>query len=242
MGEEMIRTDSISTSTVDDSVRTTDGDDIRMSAGSPPERSIPRRQIVLAVVMLALLAGFGYLISRQGWAATASQVNGVAEAVKDTTAAVRDTSADAATTVKARTALALSKRAAGLDVNVDTANAIVTLTGRAPTPEARDLAGQIVGDTSGVRGVQNLLTVDPRMQPEQERERLVLRVRDLETQVALAEMLQDSPDLLGARIKVRVADGVATLEGTSAAEGQKVRAEQLARTFPNVRELISRLK
>jgi osmotically-inducible protein OsmY len=161
---------------------------------------------------------------------------------QDTTAAVRDTSADAATTAKAKAALALSKRVSALEVNVDTTNAIVTLSGRVPTPEAKELAGQIVADTSGVRDVRNLLTVDVNMRPEQERERLARRVTDLETQTALSEALQESRELDGAKVKVRVVDGAVTLEGTVASGAQKAQAEELVPTFQSVQRLSNRLK
>lgn len=130
----------------------------------------------------------------------------------------------------------------GTEVNVDTTNAVVTLTGTLSTPEAKELAGQIVADTSGVHEVRNLLTVDPSLKPEQERERLARRVTDLETQIALSEALQDSPELDGAKVKVRVADGVATLDGTVTSETQKARAEELARVFPGVQRLNNKLR
>jgi hyperosmotically inducible protein len=221
-------------------------DDTFVRNGEDPERQAPHghslRPIALAAVALALGTGIVYLISRQGWAVTARQVYGVAEAVKTTTAAVRDTSADAATTAKARAALALSKRLSGSEFNVDTTNAVATLTGRVPTLEAKEAAGQIVADTSGVRDVRNLLTVDPSMmRPEQVRERLARRVNDLEMQTALFEALQDCPELGGAKVRVRVADGAVTLDGTVTSEAQKTRAEEVVRTFPGVERLSDRL-
>jgi hyperosmotically inducible protein len=221
-------------------------DDTFVRNGDESERralhSHSRRPIALAAVMLVLGTGVVYLISREGWAGTARRVYGVAEAVKTTTAAVRDTSADAATTAKARAALALSKRLSGSEFNVDTTDAVATLTGRVPTPEAREAAGQIVADTSGVRDVRNLLTVDPSMmRPEEVRERLARRVNDLEIQTALFEALQDCPELGGARVKVRVADGAVTLDGTVTSEAQKSRAEEVVRAFPGVQRLSDRL-
>lgn len=200
------------------------------------------RNAVLGLLALGFIIGFGFLISRQGWAATASQVHGVAEVVRDTGAAVKETSADAATTAKAKAALALSKRVSALDVNVDTTNAIATLTGRVPTPDAKDIAGTIVADTSGVRDVRNLLTVDPNMRPKEESARLARRVADLETQTALSEALAENPELDGARVRVRVVDGVATLDGLVRSEAQKDRAGELARTFPGVQRLSNRLR
>lgn len=231
------------TSPADDTVlRDTERADLGVLSGPQAPRGRSRRPIAFAAVALALGIGMAYVISRQGWATTARQVHGVAEAVKTTTAAVRDNSADAATTAKAKTALALSKRLSGSELNVDTTNAVATLTGRVPTTEAREAAGQIVADTSGVRDVRNLLTVDPSMmRPEQVRERLARRVNDLEMQTALFEALQDCPELVGAKVRVRVADGAVTLDGTITSEAQKARAEEVVRTFPGVQSLTDRL-
>jgi osmotically-inducible protein OsmY len=206
-----------------------------------PRRARGRR-IVPGAVLILLVAGAGYLIAHQGWAATASQVHGVAEAVRDTGAAVKETSADAATTAKARTALALSKRTSAFDVDVDTTNAVVTLTGKVPALEAKEIAGQIVADTSGVRDVRNLLAVDPSLRPEEERQRLTRRVADLETQTGLSEALGDSPDLDGAKVKVRVVDGAATLDGVVQSDTQRERAGEIARIFPGVQQVINRLR
>ncbi len=199
-----------------------------------------RRRAAFGAIAVALVIGLSYWIAKQGFAMAASQVYGVAAAVKETTAAVRETSTDAATTAKAKTALALSKRVSALEVNVDTSNAVATLTGRAPTFEVKELAGQIVAGTSGVREVRNLLTVDPTMRPPQER--LLRHLDDLETQIALSEAIQDNPELDRAKVKVRVVDGSATLEGTVGSDAQKARAEELARTFPGVQRVNSRLE
>jgi osmotically-inducible protein OsmY len=217
-------------------------DEVIPSQPIDEKRGVGRRSAVLGALLIGVLVVLVYVISRQGWAATASQVHGVAEAVRDTGVAVKETSADAATTAKAKTALALSKRASSLDVNVDTTNAVATLTGKVQTLEAKELAGQIVADTSGVRDVRNLLTVDPGLKPEEERQRLARRVTDLETQTGLAETLADSPDLDGAKVKVRVVDGAATLEGVVQAETQKARADEIARLFPGVRQVINHLR
>jgi hyperosmotically inducible periplasmic protein len=198
--------------------------------------------LVVAAATLALAIAVGYIISKQGWTQTANQVYAVAEAVKDTTVAVRDTSADAAITGKAKTALALSKRVSSYEINVDTTNAVVTLTGRVQTADARDLAGQIVADTTGVKSVRNLLRVDPSLRPEEERERLSGRVNDLERQIALSNAFQDAPEFDGAKVKVRVIDGTVILDGTVTSDSQRARAEDLARSFPGVHQLVNKLR
>jgi osmotically-inducible protein OsmY len=198
--------------------------------------------VVSAVVAIVMVIGLGYLLFEQGWTGTASRASAVATAVRDTTSAVRHVSSDAAITAKARTALALSKQAPAFDVDVDTVDAVATLTGRVATPESKVQAGQIVANTSGVREVRNLLTIDPTVSPEQARERLVRRVDDLETQTGIVDALMDSPALDGAKIRVRVRDGMVTLDGTVTSPMQKLDAEARTRAFPGVQGLNNQLK
>jgi osmotically-inducible protein OsmY len=244
----MAQTDpSVTPPIVDPAARTAAGSDAGSAPSASPDKVAPRATRVargtfaFAAIVVVLALATVYLISTQGIVAAARDAYGVARAVKNTTVAVKDTSVDAATTAKAKTALALSKRVSALQVNVDTKDGVATLSGSVPTEDSRDIAGQIVGDTSGVRDVRNALTVDPRLKSEPDREWLTARVNELETQTALAETLQDAPDLTGARVHVRMASGVATLVGTVATTVQKVRAVELARAFPGVQEVNDRL-
>jgi osmotically-inducible protein OsmY len=209
-------------------------------AGAERHRHIA--PLVAGAVLLLLIAGFGYLVYRQGWSTTSAQVRGVAVAVRKTTNAVRETSGDMAATAKVKAALALSKRVPALEVNVDTQNAVVTLTGKVPSPEVRELAGEIAGDTSGVVEVRNLLTVDPAARPDGDRERLALRVEELEQQTAIAETLQEHPEMEGSKIKVRVAGGVVSLDGTVASNEQKWRAGQIVSSLAGARQVHNNLR
>jgi osmotically-inducible protein OsmY len=166
----------------------------------------------------------------------------VAGFVRETTTAVRDTTADVTATAKVKAALALSKRISAAEVSVDTQDAVATLTGKVPSSEVKELAGEIAADTSGVRDVRNLLTVDPSTWPDWDRERLALRVEELEQQTAISEALQGHLEMEGSKIKVRVAGGVITLDGTVVSDAQKSRAEQIARSFPGVREVRNNLR
>jgi osmotically-inducible protein OsmY len=198
--------------------------------------------LVAGALLILMIAGFGYLVYRQGWSTTSAQVHGVAVAVRETTNAVRETSADVAVTAKVKAALALSKRVPALEINVDTQNAVATLTGTVPSLQVRELAGEIAGDTSGVHEVRNLLTVDPVASPDRDRERLALRVEELEQQTAIAETLQERPEMEGSKIKVRVAGGVVSLDGTVASSEQKWRAEQIASSLAGAREVRNNLR
>jgi osmotically-inducible protein OsmY len=210
------------------------------AAGAARHRYIA--PLAVGVLLLVFSAGFGYLVYRQGWSTTSAQVHDVVAAVRETTNAVRETSADVAATAKVKAALALSKRVSAFQVNVDTQDAVATLTGSVPSVDVRELAGEIAGDTSGVRKVRNLLTVDPGARPDRDRERLAQRVEELEQQTAITEILQEHPEMEGSKIKVRVAGGVVTLDGTVVSDAQKSRAEQIVSSFAGVREVRNHIR
>ena len=234
----------------------TDEPDWEMSRAEEPHREVSRAEarradderhrqfapLVAGALLLLVIVGFGYLVYRQGWSTTSAQVRGVAVAVRETTNAVRETSADVTVTAKVKAALALSKRVPALEINVDTQNAVATLTGKVPSVQVRDLAGEIAGDTSGVREVRNLLTVDPAAWPDRESERLALRVEELEQQTAIAEALQEHPEMEGSKIRVRVAAGVVLLDGTVVSSEQKWRAEQIASSLAGARVVRNNLR
>jgi hypothetical protein len=74
---------------------------------------------------------------------------------------LKESSQDAATTSKVRTALFLSKRVSAFDIKVKTSQGEVTLTGQVPSEEMKAVAGAIARDTSGAQQVHNELTVNP---------------------------------------------------------------------------------
>ncbi|PYR38320.1 MAG: hypothetical protein DMF90_03740 [Acidobacteria bacterium] len=205
----------------------------------------PRRRgqnWVRGLLLLVLAAGLGYIALRQGWTTTAGQVVSFAAAVRNTTQGFRNTSADAATTAKVKTALTLAKNVAALDINVDTHDGVTTLTGKVASPENRELVGHIAADTAGVRELRNQLTVDPEIRPELGRQYLVHRIEELQLQNGILEALQNSPEMEGAKVKVRVNGGEVSLEGTVTSDAQKLRADLVARSFSGVRSVDNRLQ
>jgi osmotically-inducible protein OsmY len=199
-------------------------------------------QVVRSLLLLVLVTGLGYLAFRQGWTATAEQVTSVAATVRDTTQVFRNSSADAATTAKVKTALTLAKNVAAFDINVDTHDGVTTLTGKVASPENRELVGQIAADTAGVGELRNQLIVDPTVRPELGRQYLAHRVEELERQNGITQALQDSPEMDGAKVKVRVTGGDVLLEGTVNSDAQKVRAYMVARSVNGVRSVDNRLQ
>src|SRR6187551_177742 len=66
---------------------------------------------------------------------------------------------DVAITTKVKAELLDSKKVDGLDVNVDSKNGYVTLTGYASSAEERTKAGMLAREVKGVKGVDNELQI-----------------------------------------------------------------------------------
>lgn len=179
----------------------------------------------IAILLLAIAAGLGYLVYTRGWEPARNTIAASAQAAFSS---VEETSRDAATTARVKTALALSKHVSAFDINVDSSQGRVTLRGQVPTEEARELALVIARDTSGVTEVENYLAVDPGTKPNASREGLGQRVADLEIRTMVREKLARDPDLSSKRIDVHVQRGQVTLAGDVDSPVQKSKAEQIA--------------
>jgi hyperosmotically inducible protein len=66
---------------------------------------------------------------------------------------------DATTTAAVKTRLIRNANTQGLEIDVDTNEDVVTLSGSVDSNEQKDLAGEIAGNTGDVKGVRNLLVV-----------------------------------------------------------------------------------
>jgi len=154
---------------------------------------------------------------------------------------VKDTSQDAATTSKVKTALLLSKHVSAFDIKATTSRGEVTLTGEVPTEETRRLAGAIAQDTSGVAQVRNNLTVNPGAERNSDMADLGERVADLEIKTIVIDQLAQNPELKDKRLTVQVTKRIVTLDGTVESPTQKRAAEQMAIQVPGVQGLAGQL-
>jgi osmotically-inducible protein OsmY len=159
----------------------------------------------------------------------------------ETLRSVKDTSQDAATTSKVKTALLLSKHVSAFDIKTTTSRGEVTLTGEVPTEETRRLAGAIAQDTSGVAQVRNNLTVNPGAGRNSDMANLGERVADLEIKTIVLDQLAQNPELKDKRLTVQVIRRIVTLEGTVDSPAQKRAAEQIAIQVPGVQGLAGQL-
>ncbi|MGH7385370.1 MAG: BON domain-containing protein [Candidatus Rokuibacteriota bacterium] len=188
------------------------------------------RSILVAIVLIVLVVG-GVLIYKRD----------AGLSLGDTLRSVKETSQDAATTSKVKTALLLSKHVSAFDVNATTNRGEVTLTGEVPSEGTRRLAGAITQDTSGVTAVHNKLTVNPGAVHDQEMETLGDRVADLEIKTIVIDQLSQDPELKDKRIAVQVSKRVVTLDGAVESPAQKRAAEQIALQAPGVQDVTGQL-
>lgn len=144
----------------------------------------------------------------------------------------------------------------GSDIEVDTTNGVVTLTGRVPTAVAQKRAVEIAKATEGVRQVVDKMTVRPATDTGQAVEDAAERTAERGERAA--ERIGDSVgdgwitakvksqfigvDVLdGSDIAVDTANGVVTLTGTVKSQAAKARAEAIAKTIDGVKSVSNRL-
>src|SRR5713101_4184702 len=105
------------------------------------------RSIGIAIVLIVLIVG-GVLIYKRD----------AARSLGDTLRSVKDTSQDAATTSKVKTALLLSKHVSAFDIKATTSRGEVTLTGSVPSRAEKLLAEKVAQSVEGVKKVVNNLS------------------------------------------------------------------------------------
>jgi hyperosmotically inducible periplasmic protein len=173
---------------------------------------------VAGLILIVVFLGAGYYVYTHGWKKP------------DSIRSIFSSSGDPDTTRKVKTALGLSKRLAGFDINVNTSEGVATLTGQVPSEDIKSLAGEIARDTAGVTDVKNEINVDPSTQPSSER----VHIEDLEIRATILEALAHSKELGGKNIDVKVENRSVTLAGSVETPTQRNGMEQIARATDGV--------
>lgn len=170
----------------------------------------------LALALLVLLAIVVYFVATRN------------SSVQNAYSSIKESTQDAATTSRVRTALLLSKQVSPFDVKVQTVQGAVTLQGQVPSEQVKNVAGAIAQDTSSVKQVQNNLSINPSTERNPDREHLGERVADLEIQTLVSDALSKSADLADKHIATVVKNKSVTLSGTVQSVSQKYTADQIA--------------
>lgn len=142
---------------------------------------------------------------------------------------------DATITATVKSKLLWSEHTDGLDINVDTNNGIVTLRGKVPTAEGKDLAGRYAGNTSGVRKVNNELAVagDAKRGGGSSEQ----PVTDTWVTAKVKSSLTLSRPLMDDDIDVKTLNGVVTLSGQVETSQEKSLAIEIADNIRGARKI-----
>ena len=184
---------------------------------------------ILVLVLFVLVVGAVYFISTRN------------SSVQNAFSSLKESTQDAATTSRVRTALLLSKNVSPFDIKVQTIQGEVTLDGQVPSEQVKTVAGAIAQDTSSVKLVHNNLGVNPAIERNPDREHLGERVADLEIQTLVTDALSKNPDLAEKHIATQVKNRTVALSGTVQTTNQKYTAEQIAWQVPGVQGLTNNL-
>jgi len=184
---------------------------------------------ILVLVLFVLVVGAVYFVSTRN------------SSVQNAFSSLKESTQDAATTSRVRTALLLSKNVSPFDIKVQTIQGEVTLDGQVPSEQVKTVAGAIAQDTSSVKLVHNNLGVNPAIERNPDREHLGERVADLEIQTLVTDALSKNADLAEKHIATQVKNRTVALSGTVQTTNQKYSAEQIAWQVPGVQGLTNNL-
>ena len=141
---------------------------------------------------------------------------------------------DAGITTAVKSQLAADDQVKAYQIDVDTRDKIVTLSGAVDTSEAKTRAAEIARSQKGVVDVVDNVTVTAAGP-------MVMNDADANLTAAVNAKLADEATLSERRIDIETLDGVITLRGELRSQAEKDTALRLARETNGVREVQDRL-
>jgi hyperosmotically inducible protein len=141
---------------------------------------------------------------------------------------------DATITTKIEAKMAGDPDVSAFNVDVDTNEGVVRLSGTVERPEAKAEAEKLARETEGVRQVINDIKVGDRSMGD--------RLSDTAITTKVKAKITGDPELNPFNINVDTKDGVVTLRGTVKSEDSKDEAEQLAKDTEGVRSVQNMLE
>ncbi len=183
----------------------------------------------LVLALLVFVVGAAYFIFTRN------------SSVQNAFSSIKESTQDAATTSRVRTALLLSKHVSPFDIKVQTIQGEVTLEGQVPSEQVKTVADAIAQDTSSVKLVHNNLGVNPAIERNLDREHLGERVADLEIQTLVSDALSKNTDLAEKHVATQVKSRTVALTGMVQTTNQKYTAEQIAWQVPGRNHLAAKV-
>lgn len=154
-------------------------------------------------------------------------------------------STDAGITTKVKTKMAADDTVKAVQIEVDTQNGVVTLTGNVDDQAAKARAIQIARDTKGVVRVVDMISARTEAgngnAPDTNRS-LGERIDDAEITMSVKSKLLDDPLVKGLKIDVDTREGIVYLTGSVRNAEEKAKAIQLAQQTNGVRDVQANLK
>jgi hyperosmotically inducible protein len=155
---------------------------------------------------------------------------------------------DAGITTSVKSKMAADDTVKAYQIDVDTKDGVVTLTGTVPTPTAKEQAIIIARSTDGVRSVVDNLDVGSaaeRSTAPDETAATAGRVGEAASDATITaavktKFLADT-DVAGLAIDVDTSNGVVTLSGKVKTPAEKAEAIRLARETDGVKEVVDKL-
>ena len=136
----------------------------------------------------------------------------------------------------------------GSNIDVDTTNGVVTLTGTVPTDAGRSRAVAIAKATDGVKSVNDKLRIGPPASAKpgaahDTAHKTGRAVNDgwIKSKI-YSQFLADWKTLEDSDIDIDVASGVVTLKGTVRSDAAKTRAEAIAKATDGVKDVKNNLR
>lgn len=141
---------------------------------------------------------------------------------------------DTVLTTNVKTALMASENVRSLNIDVETDNGVVQLSGEVGSQVQVDQALMVARSISGVREVQNRLTIKPAGTGTV--------VDDTAVTARVKSALLADPEVSGLAITVETTNGVVQLSGNVASQAQIAKAEQVARAAEGAGSVQNQLK
>lgn len=142
---------------------------------------------------------------------------------------------DASITASVKSRLLWSNVTDGLDIEVDTVDQRVTLSGAAETQAEKDMATRLATRTDGVRAVDNRIVVKPSTAPKAAN--IEERISDTWITTKVKSSLLISTNVDGLDLSVETKDGVVTLTGSASSAAERDLAVEIAKDIKGVKNV-----
>lgn len=148
---------------------------------------------------------------------------------------------DATITAAVKSKLLWNKNTDGLDIEVSTRAAKVTLKGSADSAESRELAGRLTENTKGVKALDNQLKLDPKagsaIKASADKSNTAISDTWITTKVKSTFMY--SSNVNSTDIEVSTKNGVVSLKGNVDSGAEQALAVELAKNIKGVKNVLS---